>query len=127
MGAHGGNGSNGENSATARYLVEACDIAGPFASRCADTFAECIELVREFAGRYPDKVIQVHSPDRCDYDHDGLTDDEREAVTDALVVRCLTCRDTHVIARPLGDDPGDCMDVPCPSCAGPWDEEESWA
>ena len=62
------------------YSVDLFDRAGQFSSSIASTFAACLVLVRELSVKHPDKALVVTNLDRNDYDHDGLTDDERDAI-----------------------------------------------
>jgi hypothetical protein len=63
-----------------KYSVGVYDCAGEFTTREVDTFEECLSVVAEFSRLYPDKVVCAANLDRCDYDTDGLTEDEREAI-----------------------------------------------
>lgn len=66
------------------YSVHFYDRAGEFDFDDAEDFAGCLLLVAAFARKYPDKVVRVSNLDRCDYDTNGLTDGEREAIDDAI-------------------------------------------
>lgn len=63
------------------YVVSTNDCAGQFDAVRVDSFEAALTAAREFKRLYPAKVVQVSNFDRCDIDTDGLTDDEREAVS----------------------------------------------
>lgn len=65
--------------------------AGEYGSRYGLTWAECLDVVREYARAYPRWVVCVSSP-RCDECGDGLTEEEQAAIDDAI-------HDGHAIAK----------------------------
>lgn len=62
------------------YVVSVFDCAGEFDTVGALDFAQCLRTVAEMSARYPGKVVHASNLDRCDYDADGLSDDERDAI-----------------------------------------------
>lgn len=67
-----------------KYRVTAYDICGEYDWRDSDDFAGLLVAAAEIAAKYPRLVVKAHSPNRCDVDTDGLFDDERDAVQDAI-------------------------------------------
>ena len=66
-----------------RYAVTVYDRAGEYVTKdCAD-FAACLRTVASLRRSFPHKVVRAANLDRCDYDTDGLIEEEREAVDDA--------------------------------------------
>jgi hypothetical protein len=47
------------------------------------TFEECLAMVAELSRKYPGKAVVVTSDD-CDYDWDGLTVEQRDAISEVL-------------------------------------------
>ena len=66
-----------------KYHVSVNDCAGLFCEQKVDGFEACVALVVEFTRKYPGKVVCPSNLDRCDYDTDGLTEDERDALDEA--------------------------------------------
>jgi hypothetical protein len=64
----------------ARYSVNVYDCAGEYRSTEVPDFTAALAIYVASRARYPGKVVLVSNLDRCDYDTDGLTEDEREAV-----------------------------------------------
>ena len=67
------------------YSVNVYDRAGEFERNECGSFELALAVVREKRRAYPEKVVKVFNLDRCDYDTDGLTEDEREAVDNVEV------------------------------------------
>ena len=68
---------------SARYAVGVYDCAGEFAVETLATFDETVTLAARWRREYPGKVVCVSNLDRCDYDTNGLTEDERDALDEA--------------------------------------------
>lgn len=66
------------------YTMSIGDRGGLFDEQSFENCDELIAAVRIAAGKYPDKAICFSNSECCDYDHDGLTDDERESLNDAV-------------------------------------------
>jgi hypothetical protein len=67
-----------------RYSVSAYDRCGEVATFPAEDFSRCVKFARVLAKNYPRCAIRAFNNDRCDYDTNGLTEDERDAVNDAI-------------------------------------------
>lgn len=65
------------------YVVQVFDRAGEFSSVTV-SFDALLEEVARIAARYRDKVVVVFNVARVDGDYDGLMDDERTAVSNAV-------------------------------------------
>ena len=63
------------------YLLTVADRAGVFQERNFATFGEVLAATQEARAKWPRKLVMVCNVDQCDVDSDGLTDDEREAVS----------------------------------------------
>lgn len=66
------------------YSVNVYDQAGEFDSTNCATFEIALAMAQERQRQYPRKVVQVFNLDRCDYDTNGLTEDERDALDEVL-------------------------------------------
>ena len=62
------------------YKVVVADVAGEFDWFELGEFDEVPALVARLRAKYPDKIVQAFNLDRCDYDTNGLTEDERDAI-----------------------------------------------
>lgn len=69
---------------TDSYLVNLYDPAGLYSETRAADWAECLSIVRVLARAEPAKVLCVFNADKHGYDCDGLADDERAAVANAV-------------------------------------------
>jgi len=72
---------------SARYVVAVYDCAGEFEEvECGTNFAECLRVYADRRQKYDgSKVVEIFNVDSVDLDcPDGLTEDEREAVDEAL-------------------------------------------
>jgi hypothetical protein len=56
------------------------DCAGEFGRRECETLEEACAATRELVAKYPSKFLCFSNPRECDYDHNGLSDDEQEAL-----------------------------------------------
>lgn len=66
-----------------KFAVSLYDCAGEFGRSPVATFEECLVLVAELSRKYPGKAVVVTSDD-CDYDWDGLTVEQRDAISEVL-------------------------------------------
>lgn len=66
----------------ADYCVTVYDCAGEYSSTSRTDFAHVLHVYAMMRRSYPDKVVQAFNIDRCDYDSDGLTEDERDAIAE---------------------------------------------
>lgn len=67
--------------ATARYSVGVYDRAGEYSTTSCTDFAHLLQVVAIMRKAYPDKIVQACNLDNVDLGwHDGLTEDERDAV-----------------------------------------------
>jgi hypothetical protein len=62
------------------YTVNVYDCAGEYHSVEVSDFAAALARYGEFSSKYTGKFVQVFNLDRCDYNADGLTEDERDAI-----------------------------------------------
>ena len=62
-----------------RYGIECWDSYGQLADRRATDFPAALANVKELRTKYPKASVVVVNLDRCDYDTNGLTEDEQEA------------------------------------------------
>lgn len=67
-----------------RYLVEVCDYVGLVVEHERSTFYETLSTAKLLRQQYPRAVVQVTNLDRSDYDTDGLTDEQREQLSEVL-------------------------------------------
>jgi hypothetical protein len=86
------------------YDVSVNDCAGEYLSRTVAEFSAALALYVAFRAKYPGKVVLVSNLDRCDYNTDGLTEDEQDAIDSVLVV-CEHCPD---FPHPINDDGRQC-------------------
>lgn len=63
-----------------KYSVGVYDCAGEYSTTSCTDFAHLLAVVALMRRLYPGKVVQAFNLDRCDYDTNGLTEDERDAV-----------------------------------------------
>ena len=66
------------------YSVNVYDQAGEFDSTKCATFDVALAMAQERQRQYPRKVVEVFNLDRCDYDTNGLTEEERDALDEVL-------------------------------------------
>ena len=66
------------------YSVNVYDCAGEFDSTKCATFEIALAMAQERQRQYPRKHVEVFNIDRCDYDTNGLTEGEREALDEVL-------------------------------------------
>lgn len=50
------------------------------------TVAEAVQVAEEFARAHPGRHVSAYRADEADYDHDGLDEEERDAIEDAVDV-----------------------------------------
>lgn len=62
------------------YSVVVYDEAGEFDRFTCETFVCCLSMFADARRAYPRKVVAAFNLDRNDYDTDGLTDAERDAL-----------------------------------------------
>ena len=65
------------------YGIECWDKYGQLADRSAPDFAGALSAVSALRAKYPRAAVVVFNLDRCDYDTNGLTEDEEEAINAA--------------------------------------------
>lgn len=63
-----------------KYAVGVYDRAGEFERIECDGFGDVLRTVAAKRAAYPGKVVEAFNLDRCDYDTNGLTEDQREAL-----------------------------------------------
>lgn len=66
------------------YVVEVYDCAGVLFSARAQDFARALIIAIDKSRQYPGLVVQMYNAEFVDIDSDGLTDDEREQISDAI-------------------------------------------
>lgn len=68
-----------------RYVVEVGSPAGPeVASGVLATWSEALAVVRDYARRYPGWLVTAGNLELTDHDTNGLTEDERDELDDAV-------------------------------------------
>jgi len=67
-----------------RYVVGVYDRYGRVSETTCVDFAHCVEVARILARHHPNEVVRAFNLDRADLDSDGLTDEERDAVAEAI-------------------------------------------
>lgn len=67
-----------------RYSVNVYDCAGQFSKTECSSFQGAYLAAVAAKALYPGKAVCVFNLDRCDYNTDGLTEDEAEALNDAV-------------------------------------------
>lgn len=66
------------------YSINVYDRVGEYSTENVDSFDACLVRVGELARQYPAKVVRAFNLDGLDVDSNGLTDEENEAVWDAV-------------------------------------------
>lgn len=66
------------------YLVGVYDRAGEYCTTSCTDFAHLLSVVALMRRTYTDKVVRAFNMNRADYDSDGLTADERDAVDEVM-------------------------------------------
>lgn len=63
-----------------QFSVNVYDCCGLFDWENLDSFDLVPATVARLRAKYPGKIVQAFNNDRCDYDTNGLTEDERDAI-----------------------------------------------
>lgn len=67
-----------------RYVIEVADKAGVLAEKERTTFYETLSTVKQLREQYPHCAIEVTNVEKSDYDSDGLTDEQREKLSEVM-------------------------------------------
>lgn len=68
-----------------RYVVCVFDRCGCLSETIATDFAHAVSIAGVLTKQHPREVVRAFNNDQCDLDFDGLTDEERDAIDEAIV------------------------------------------
>lgn len=81
---HNGHFVQGLSLCRDRFYIEVADKCGVIKERERSTFYETLSLVKQLRQEHPTEAIAVTNIEKSDYDSDGLTDEQREKLTEVL-------------------------------------------
>ena len=66
------------------YFVDVYDCAGRLSQTTCTSFTNCVEVAAMLASLYPRKAVRAFNGAQMDERFDGLTEEERDAIFDAI-------------------------------------------